>query len=159
MGLLDRGNGSRIGFFVLHFFQFVLAIAVCGLYGTDLDNARKAGKYADGKWTFAEVVAVATTLSTFLLLVLVKWTQHIQHHPIFAWETVLFILWIVVFAIFGTMYIKEDPEGNADIQRMKNAVWVDLAEALLFLIGSVVSFVYWWMHRGDKTRFTGRATV
>jgi len=159
MGILDGGKASRIGFFILHFFQFVLAITICGLYGVDLDAARKAGKYADGKWTFAEVVAVATTVSTFLLLILFKWTQKIQHHPIFAWETLLFILWITVFAIFGTMYIKENPEGNADIQRMKNAVWVVLAETLLFLIGSVTSFVYWWMHRGDKTRFTGRATV
>lgn len=35
---------------VLHFFQFVLGITVCGLYGTDLQRARNAGKYSDGKW-------------------------------------------------------------------------------------------------------------
>ena len=34
----------------LHFFQFVLGITVCGLYGTDLQRARNAGKYSDGKW-------------------------------------------------------------------------------------------------------------
>lgn len=41
---------AYIAFTILHFFQFVLALVVCGLYGTDLDRARKAGKYTDGKW-------------------------------------------------------------------------------------------------------------
>ena len=41
---------SYILFSALHFFQFVLALVVCGLYGVDLDRARKAGVYSDGKW-------------------------------------------------------------------------------------------------------------
>lgn len=46
---------AYIAFTILHFFQFVLALVVCGLYGTDLDRARKAGKYADGKWVRREL--------------------------------------------------------------------------------------------------------
>jgi len=57
------------------------------------------------------------------------------------------------------MFIPENPEGNADIQRMKNAVWVDLACVLLWLIGSVASFGYWLSHRQTKSRFTRRADV
>ena len=57
------------------------------------------------------------------------------------------------------MYIKENPEGDAGIQRMKNAVWVDLTNALLWLFGSVAMFVYWLRHRERHTRFTGRAKV
>jgi hypothetical protein len=57
------------------------------------------------------------------------------------------------------MFIREDAEGNGDIQRMKNAVWVDLANGLLWLIATVASFVYWWRHRERRTRFTGRATI
>jgi len=45
--------GMTVGYFAfatLHFFQFILAIVVAGLYGVDLNNARKAHVKADGKW-------------------------------------------------------------------------------------------------------------
>ena len=35
---------------ILRFLQFVFGLAVVGLYGQDLNNARKAHVYADGKW-------------------------------------------------------------------------------------------------------------
>jgi hypothetical protein len=57
------------------------------------------------------------------------------------------------------MYINEDPEGNAGIQRMKNAVWIDLVNALLWLIAFVAHFAYWLRHRERLTRFTARAKV
>ena len=57
------------------------------------------------------------------------------------------------------MYIKENAEGDAGVQRMKNAVWVDLANALLWLFGSVAMFVYWLSHKERHSRFTGRAKV
>lgn len=57
------------------------------------------------------------------------------------------------------MYIGEDPEGEDAIKRMKDAVWVDLAGALLWLIATVASFGYWWKHRDSRSQFTGRAHV
>lgn len=57
------------------------------------------------------------------------------------------------------MYIYSNPQGDAGIQRMKNAVWVDLASTLFWLISSVASFVYWRGHRERHTRFTGPARV
>lgn len=57
------------------------------------------------------------------------------------------------------MYIGEDPEGVSGVQRMKNAVWVDLTSALLWLIAALTTFIYWWRHRDTRTRFTGRAHV
>ena len=35
---------------VLRFLQFVFAIAVAGLYGTDISNARKHGEAGDSRW-------------------------------------------------------------------------------------------------------------
>ena len=57
------------------------------------------------------------------------------------------------------MYIDEDPEGDGAIRRMKNAVWVDLANMLLWLTAAVAAGVYWWRHRNTRSRFTGRAHV
>jgi hypothetical protein len=54
------------------------------------------------------------------------------------------------------MYIKENAEGNSDIQRMKNAVWVDLVNMLLWLITAVAMAVFWWRTRHERTLFTGR---
>jgi hypothetical protein len=49
MGLFGMAL-SYLLFSVLHFCQFIMALVVIGLYGVDLDNARKAGKYQDSKW-------------------------------------------------------------------------------------------------------------
>ncbi len=49
MGLFGMAV-SYILFSILHFFQFVLGVTVCGLYAVDLDRAHKQGKYIDGKW-------------------------------------------------------------------------------------------------------------
>lgn len=57
------------------------------------------------------------------------------------------------------MYIRENAEGDKDIKRMKNAVWVDLVSALLWLVTAVAAFGYWWRHRERHSRFTGRARV
>jgi hypothetical protein len=49
MGFLGMAL-SYVLFTILHLFQFVMGLVAVGLYGIDLDNARKAGKYTDGKW-------------------------------------------------------------------------------------------------------------
>lgn len=154
MGLFGMSVGY-LAFAVLHFFQFVLALVVIGLYGIDLDRARKAGAPADGKWVYAEVVGALAALTALLYMI----PFIMRFAVIWVWSIILFIFWIALFGLFGNMYIKENAEGNADIQRMKNAVWVDLVNALLWLVGGVASFAYWWTHRERNTRFTGRAKV
>ncbi|KAI7920128.1 hypothetical protein M0657_006720 [Pyricularia oryzae] len=154
MNPLHNGKGY-IAFTVLHFLAFAMALTVCGLYGVDLTRARESGVAADPKWVFAEVVAGISVFTT--LVYLIPFVLRFAGVPI--WNLILFILWIAVFGVFGSMYIKEDPEGNQAIQRMKNAVWVDLANALLWLIIAIFSGVYWWGHRERRSRFTGRARL
>lgn len=154
MNPLHNGKGY-IAFTVLHFFAFAMALTVCALYGIDLTSAREAGIGADSRWVFAEVVGCLSIFTT--LVYLVPFVLRFAIVPI--WNLILFILWIALFGLFGSMYIKEDPEGNKGIERMKNAVWVDLANALLWLIIAVASGVYWWSHRERRSRFTGRARV
>lgn len=58
MGLFGMA-ASYLAFSVLHFFQFVLAITVCGLYAVDLNHARAEGSYVDGKWvSFVPMLAM-----------------------------------------------------------------------------------------------------
>jgi hypothetical protein len=55
------------------------------------------------------------------------------------------------------MYIRENPEGDSGIQRMKNAVWVDLTNLILWLVSAILVAGYWWRNRSAKTQYTGRA--
>jgi len=142
-------------FSLLRFVQFVLAITVCGLYGVDLSNARKAHVGADGRWVYAEVVGALAAVSALLYMI-----PLVLRLPFaFVWDFLVFFFWVVLFGIFGHMYIHENPEGDSGIQRMKNAVWVDLVNMLLWLISAVLMVGYWWGRRNSRSQFTGRAQV
>ncbi|KAI0201844.1 hypothetical protein F4808DRAFT_424019 [Astrocystis sublimbata] len=154
MALRDLSK-SYLLFSALHFAQFILAIVVIGLYGTDVDRARKAHVYSDGKWVYGIVVGSLSAVTVLFYSV----PSIIRFAFVPAWSAVLFILWIALFGIFGSMFIHERAAGNGDIQRMKNAVWIDLTNALLWLIHTVSGAAYWWLHRERNSRFTGRARV
>jgi hypothetical protein len=69
------------------------------------------------------------------------------------------ILWIAVFGVFAKLFIHENPEGDSGIQKMKNAVWVDLVNAILWLLSAAHNFLIWLTHRGGRSLHTGRAAV
>jgi len=104
---------------------------------------------------YAEVTAALSAFTA--LLYIIPFTVKIP--LLFVWDTILFILWIALFGLFGSMFIKEHAEGNNGIKRMKNAVWVDLVNALLWLITAVGMIVYWFKHRNTRSVWTGRAHV
>lgn len=146
---------SYIAFSILRFFQLILALTVCGLYGVDLHAAHKQRKYSDGKWVYAEVVASLSAFTAVLYMI-----PFVMKVPmLFVWDAILFILWVALFGLFGNMYIKANPQGDSGIQRMKNAVWVDLVNTLLWLISALCMAAYWFKHRDTRTTFTGRAHV
>ncbi|KAL2013670.1 hypothetical protein VTN00DRAFT_1195 [Thermoascus crustaceus] len=125
----------------LRFVQFVMALAVVGLYGKDINFALQEKAYADPKWVYAMVLSVLAALTAmvlFLLLFILQnplpfRTQPVVHFPLFLYECALCVLWLTLFGIFGKMYIGEDPEGDTGIVRMKHAVWVDLANLGLWI--------------------------
>ena len=69
------------------------------------------------------------------------------------------ILWTAVLGVFGKMYIHEDPKGNSAVKRMKNAVWIDLVNMLLWLGTAVMATVAFFAIRGGRSLHTGRAAV
>ena len=155
----NSSSGGLIGALIrliLRFFQFILALVVCGLYGVDLHAANNAKNgYIDGKWVFAEVVGA---LSAFT--VLIYGIPFIKSYWAFGWDWFLFILWTALFGLFGNIYIGSKPTPKQGGQRrMKNAVWVDLTCMLLWLITAIYSTVIFFKHRGGRTIHTGRARV
>lgn len=136
----------------LRFTQFALALTACGLYGADLRAATLAHKQSDSRWVYAEVVGGLSAFTAILYMIpsltTITW--------MFIWDAILFFLWIVLFGIFGNIYIKENTDGDWSVQRMKDAVWVDLASALLWLTTVIVMVWLWWRERSSRTTFTGR---
>lgn len=61
---------------------------------------------------------------------------------LFVWDALLFILWIALFGLFGKMYIHADAQGDGGITRMKHAVWIDLVNALFWLVSAGGMAIY-----------------
>ncbi|KAF7563550.1 hypothetical protein G7046_g600 [Stylonectria norvegica] len=148
---------SYLVFSVLHLFLFALALATCGLYGTDLHKAHEHDKYADSKWIYAVVVGSISAVTCVVYFI--PPILRVGGFFVAIWDFILFILWIALFGVFGKLFIHENPEGDGGIKRMKNAVWVDLTSALLWLIVAVGVLGYWFKNRDTRSRFTGRAHV
>ncbi|KAF3939747.1 hypothetical protein ABW19_dt0208841 [Dactylella cylindrospora] len=143
---------GRIILGILRLIQLVLACAVVGLYGKYLDRATKADESADARWIWAVVVGGLSALTAII--------YSLPFFPLrwfFVWDIVLFICWTTVFGIFAKLYLDEDPEGNHDIEQMRDAMWLDLVNWILWLISSLVGFWYYWRYRNQKTKLTSRA--
>lgn len=69
------------------------------------------------------------------------------------------ILWTALFGVFGKLFIHINPHGNGPFQRMKNAVWIDLINMLLWLLTTLLSVVLFLKYRGSRSLHTGRAKV
>ncbi|CAG9947568.1 unnamed protein product [Clonostachys rosea f. rosea IK726] len=149
---------SYVGFTIAHCCTFALAIAVCGIYGSDIQYARETHKGVNSKWVFAVVVGALSALTCVIYAVPFIFAKG-AFFMIF-WDAILFILWISLFGVFGSMYIHEDANGDRDVERMKNTVWLDLTNALLWLIITVAIGIYWFKHRSAaRTRWSGRMKV
>ncbi|KAF4119916.1 hypothetical protein GMORB2_3604 [Geosmithia morbida] len=143
-----------IFFTALHFLCFALGITVCGVYG---QNLKDKGDH-ESRWIYAVVVGALSVVTC--LVYSIPFVLRLGGLFKTAWDLVLFILWIAVFGLFADMYLhKDNKNGDSDIRLMKDAIWVDLVNAILWLIAAVADLGYWFKHRDVRTRFTGRATV
>ena len=68
-------------------------------------------------------------------------------------------MWVVVFGIFGQLYITKNAHDNLSVQQMKNAVWVDLINMLLWLLSAACGVVLFFRYRRHKSLYTGRANA
>lgn len=135
---------------IFRIIQLILALTVCGLYGINLSN----NDAWQSRWIFAEVTAGLSAITA--LLYLIPYTLRIPY--VFVWDALLFLLWISVFGVFASMYMNIDPHGHRSLQRMKDAVWIDLANAVCWFI-SATGLCITWLFRKRKSTFTGRANV
>ncbi|KAI9757446.1 MAG: hypothetical protein M4579_003462 [Chaenotheca gracillima] len=142
---IPGGFGGWLFRTILHSLQFIAALVVVGMYGVDLNNARQHNLAGDPKWVFAETVGGLSALTVFIYMF-----PCIRSYYAWAWDVVLSILWIVVFGIFGRLFLSEDPEGNAGIERMKRAAWFDLVNMFLWFISATYGTFMFFRQRRAK---------
>ncbi|EPS38821.1 hypothetical protein H072_7434 [Dactylellina haptotyla CBS 200.50] len=141
----------KIALGILRLVQLVLACAVIGLYGKYLARASEVHERADGRWVWAVVVASLSAITSII--------YSLPFFPLrffWIWDILLFIFWLTVFGIFAKLFMKEDPEGNHDIEQMRDAMWLDLVNWLLWLVSAVVGGWYFWRYKNQRTTLTGR---
>lgn len=56
-------------------------------------------------------------------------------------DTLHSILWVAVFGAFGKLYLPEEARGKEGGERMRNAVWVDLINMLLWFLSAVIGAI------------------
>ena len=151
--LFDISSIGGILRIALRALQLVMALTICGMYGHDLNNARKAHDAADPRWTFAVVIAGLSSITAiaFSLPLLKAWM-------FFGWDAFLFLMWTVIFGIFGKLFMKVDAKGDKGITRMKHAVWVDLVNMLLWFISGAYGLYIFLKARKEKA-YGARAEV
>ncbi|KAJ5947376.1 hypothetical protein N7466_000391 [Penicillium verhagenii] len=164
---------------ILRFLQFVFGLTVIGLYGRDVHHDHKEDDTYHPKWVFALVVGFLATSTAGFHMVLPFLMKRVNmsrtpnpklYLPQFVWEAALCIIWLVVFGIFGEMYIgvyastssststtttsssKRSTSSTAawdaaKITRMRHAVWIDLVNLLMWVFTASWVLVRWLKSR------------
>ncbi|KAL3304712.1 uracil phosphoribosyltransferase [Colletotrichum asianum] len=140
--------------------QFLFALIACGFYGNRVQADDKADNGFSPEWILAITVAGAAAVSSVLFVLATPLSaipfigsrvKLFKTYRAFAWDLFLFIMWIVVFGIFAGIFLKrssEDKYKGASTTAMKTAVWVDLVNAILWLISGVYGCIKTFL--GDK---------
>jgi hypothetical protein len=129
---------------LFRYLQLGFSLAVVSLYSQDLDT----DKPLPPKWLYAVTTGCIACISAAGHLIL-AWKRSIEgrvrwYLPLFIYEVIVVILWVIVFAIFGTLYIKDtEGEGNPKLTRMQRAVWVDLVNLIFWSITAVSRGIAW----------------
>lgn len=140
--------------------QFLFAIIACGFYGNRVHADDKADRGFSPEWILAITVAGAAAVSSVLFVAATPLgavpfvggrIKLFKTYRAFAWDLFLFVMWIVVFGIFAGIFLKRDSDDKykgSSTGLMKTAVWVDLVNAILWLVSGVYGCIKTFL--GDK---------
>ncbi|KAJ2977421.1 hypothetical protein NQ176_g4381 [Zarea fungicola] len=144
---------------VVRTLQFILAIMACGFYGHRVDADRQSHKGFAPEWIFAILVAGLSAVTAIAFVVAASAgiipiigsrLKLLKTYRAFAWDATLFIAWLVVFGIFAAIFLRrknDDPYKGASVGTMKTAVWVDLVNAILWLVSAAYGCVKTFLGR------------
>lgn len=144
----------------LRLLQFSLGLAVIGMYGGDLQHQlhpsdeKKQGK-SDSRWLYAVIIGCLSSLTALTHLSTMFFLRQRTPPsrrttwvlPVFVWEAIVCLLWLVVFGIFGKIFLSSGQQGKDGNEKMYRAVWVDLVGWAVWAIGMGWCGLRWWKGR------------
>ncbi|GAW19853.1 hypothetical protein ANO14919_093440 [Xylariales sp. No.14919] len=117
--------------------QLIFALVVVGLYGSRVSSDHRHDRSQAVQWVFALIVASLSAITAILFAIPQPFVKTAR---LFAWDFVLFILWIAVFGTFAVIFLRmpDDDEHkwyeNTRVSVMRHAVWIDLVNAVFWLL-------------------------
>jgi hypothetical protein len=114
--------------------QFIFGLVIIGFYG------HRVAANAGPAWTFGLFVAAVSAVTAVTFAVLAPFGavhDRLKTHRFFFVDYGLFLFWIIVFGIFAGIFLKradDDEFQGASPSVQRKVVWVDLVNALLWLI-------------------------
>lgn len=181
MFILKRFTGHVIVNLALRSLQLIDALVIIGMYGVDLNNAQKADKYADGKWVrttdpktdaltslppelirltyIVKVLAIVTgtvgAVTALAYSLAYIWIKFKSLSKLFICDWLILVLFCTLSGIFGKMYLNEKVEMESGIQRMKTAVYFDIAGVILWLVTALYATIMFFFVRGKSSSRSG----
>lgn len=133
--------------------QFLFGLIMVGIYGVRVGAGQKDAADAAATWWFGLAVGVAACLAALVLAFtapLGAVSKRFKTHHLFGCDLFLCVMW---FAVFGTMFgifhdrASDDPYKGSSTMVQKNVTWLDLVNALLWLISGVYGGIKTWVGR------------
>ena len=121
--------------------QFLMGIVIVGIYGNRVSDSLSP------EWVYGLVVgglSCATAVAFAVAAPFGAVSSRCKTHRLFSWDLTLFLLWIVVFGIFAGIFLHrddDDPYKGSSTTVEKAAVWIDLVNAILWLISGTYGFI------------------
>lgn len=121
--------------------QALLAVVIVGIYGHRVADALSP------EWIYGLVVAGLSFVTAVAFAIAAPFgavTNRCKTHRLFTWDLVIFLLWIVVFGIFADIFLHrhdDNPYKGSSTIVEKAAMWIDLVNAILWLISGTYGFV------------------
>lgn len=124
--------------------QFLLGIVIVGIYGERVRKGREDPEAASAAWVFGLIVSVAACFTALVFAVVAPLgavARRFKTHRLFGWDLTLFVLWITTFGVFAQIFLHRDDDASsykgASTTIEKGAMWLDLANSLLWLVSGV----------------------
>ncbi|KAI1203397.1 hypothetical protein F5X97DRAFT_131131 [Nemania serpens] len=117
--------------------QLIFALVVVGLYGSRVSSDHSHGRPQAAQWVYALFVA---SLSAVTAVVFAVPQPFVRTARLFAWDFALFVLWIAAFGVFAVLFLRMPDDDahkwyeNVRASTMRHAVWVDLVNAIFWLL-------------------------
>jgi membrane protein implicated in regulation of membrane protease activity len=143
--------------------QFLFAIIAVGFYGNRVESDDKDDDGFSPEWILAITVSGLSAFTAIIFLAVTPLSalpiigsrlKLFKTYRAFAWDLILFVGWLVVFALFAAIFLHRDDDDSykgANVPSQRAFVWIDMVNSLFWLVsGGYGSFKVYMGTKADQ---------